>query len=167
MVRLCHTVAIVLTGIVLFGVLPGPASASAKFIGVATEGPAVSGGSREIVYQPQPGVVRVRDTRTGKSTDRQISAGCSLVNAAFEEMLLECRDGTHSTPAVMPIVGGGLRLFPPPNGPSDVETSFTKIGRYWIEGVAYGDRSKSLVEVNWRTGRTGAQGFGDPARNLD
>lgn len=148
--------------------LPAPVSAApSKPRLIDTGSAAVSGGSHEIAYNPAPGVVRVRTADSGKFVDRPVPADCGVADAAAEEMLLACGDLMSSTPAVMPMVGGKLTPLTPPSAPAGSYTVFSTIGRNWIAGLTFEERSKSLAFVNWRTGATARHGFGEPARNLD
>jgi hypothetical protein len=148
----------------LAGVTENDVAAAPKLIDTGSA--AVSGGSREIAYGHGPGIVRIRDVRSGKVTDRTVPTDCSVTDAAFEEVLLGCGPLMSSTPAVLPMVGGKLSSLTPPNMPEGSYTVFDVIGRNWIGGTTFEPRAQSLAFVNWRTGATAREQLGDPARNL-
>lgn len=126
--------------------------------------PVLSDGERYVAYVPTAGTVRIRDTKTGGTSDAHTA--CLPVAAGAAHVLLSCGQPGQSRPAILSALTLSIRVLAPDPG-----QRYLAIGRFWLSAsdlirplCPSPCGSSSLTYINWHSGRVRTV---DGDRNLD
>jgi hypothetical protein len=116
-----------------------------------------SDGHRYLVFNQSPGTIRVYDTRMNSSRDFSVPADCQAIDATRNAALVNCADkiGPYVLDLrafVMWAPFGARPRLPSDDSASTTPTSYSRIGRHWMQGGYCGMGGKChTVWSNWRT----------------
>ncbi len=122
---------------------------------------AMSDGVRYVASKPEPGVLKVLDTKRGVALTAEVGSRCDVTDAASGAVLLRClRPGeTSSVNSLYRVyyVRARKLVDVPVSTPLGVDGGLSSLGRYWLRGDScrldpHALRCQEFV-VNWRTGQ--------------